>query len=369
MARNQGTFDFSANLEVNKLGPLDARLTVEDKTELTGLPFAYIGMVVSVTTDSTPSNNGVYVLSSADASDLNNWTLIGTGSGVEGVYDSALPTSQEVPNTIGGIESGTTVLDLEGKTFSELFDNLLFPSITPTTTAPSITFTENIASLVEIGSTNNISFVTGANLGTVNNTWNGTTLPYAGAVSAASYSGTTSGTLSVGPGDNAIDDFVANNLIAVEGVQSWGLSVTFGAGVDYADSNGNTIVGSAYAGGTLSKSVSFEGVYPIFLGNSAGGENQRALVSHSANNITCEQNYNETSVIRHTIAIPNDMIDSSGVEFQQFNTLNGQWASISNSDFTASSVTRTVQGNVVNYTLYTKSALIGGAADYRIVFL
>ena len=63
------------------------------------------------------------------------------------------------------------------------------------------------------------------------------------------------------------------------------------------------------------------------------------------------------------------MIDSSGVEFQQFNTLNGQWASISNSDFTASSVTRTVQGNVVNYTLYTKSALIGGAADYRIVFL
>ena len=81
MARIPGTFDFSANLEVNKQGPLDARLTVESKSELTGLPFAYIGMIVAVTSDTTPENNGVYVLEDTDCSSLANWTLIGSGNG------------------------------------------------------------------------------------------------------------------------------------------------------------------------------------------------------------------------------------------------------------------------------------------------
>ena len=81
MARTTGTFDFSANFEVNKTAPLDARLTVEDKSELTGLPFAYIGMVVAVTSDSTATNNGVYVLDDTDGTTLSNWKLVGANSG------------------------------------------------------------------------------------------------------------------------------------------------------------------------------------------------------------------------------------------------------------------------------------------------
>jgi hypothetical protein len=368
MARNQGTFDFSANLEVLKQGPLDARLTVEEKTELTGLPFSYIGMVVAVTSDSTPANNGVYVLEDTDGTVIGNWTQLGTGTGGDGIYDSAFPTTQEVPNDVGGIESGTTVAQLEGQTFSQLFDQLLFPAIQPGTTNPSINLVDDIANLVEIGSSADIAFTTTANLGTVNNTWDGTTEPYAGAVTAASYSGATSGTLNVGPGDTDVDDFSALSYSVTEGDHQWTLSVTFGAGTDYDDSNGNTIVGSAYAGGTLTKSTSFEGVYPIFLGNDSGAEDKRALVSHSANNIVCAQSYGETGSLRHRIAIPNDMIDSQSVSFQQFNTLNNSWQTLAGNEFTSSTVTRTVQGNTVNYTLYTKSAPIGGAADYRIVF-
>lgn len=74
MARNTGTFEFPSNFEVKKAAPLDARTQTGLKSELTGLPFAYKGMIVSVTDDS--DNNGTYVLNDADGSLLNNWSKI-----------------------------------------------------------------------------------------------------------------------------------------------------------------------------------------------------------------------------------------------------------------------------------------------------
>lgn len=75
MARNTGTFEFPSNFEVKKAAPLDARTQTGLKAELTGLPFPYKGMIVSVT-DDTGDNNGTYVLNDTDGSLLNNWTKI-----------------------------------------------------------------------------------------------------------------------------------------------------------------------------------------------------------------------------------------------------------------------------------------------------
>ena len=75
MARNTGTFEFPSNFEVLKSAPLDARSQTGLKAELTGLPFAYKGMIVSVTDDSE-ENNGTYVLENADGSVLDNWSKI-----------------------------------------------------------------------------------------------------------------------------------------------------------------------------------------------------------------------------------------------------------------------------------------------------
>lgn len=60
--RIEGTFPFSFSFEVGKQQPLDARLTVPEKAGLTALPYAYIGMIVAVTSDPTPANNGIYLL-------------------------------------------------------------------------------------------------------------------------------------------------------------------------------------------------------------------------------------------------------------------------------------------------------------------
>ena len=90
MARPIGTYQFGANFEVNKLGPLDARIVTPSLVHLTKaddesndgtyIPFRYLGMLVSVTED-TAENNGLYMLTSADANQLASWTKLGEGGG------------------------------------------------------------------------------------------------------------------------------------------------------------------------------------------------------------------------------------------------------------------------------------------------
>jgi hypothetical protein len=62
--------------------------------------------------------------------------------------------------TVGGIEAGTTVSDLTGKTFVDMFNDLLFPTVLPTYTQPTITLNGLSNITREIGSTESIN-VTG----------------------------------------------------------------------------------------------------------------------------------------------------------------------------------------------------------------
>lgn len=58
---------------------------------------------------------------------------------VSDVYKSALGTSIQMPNTVGGIAAGTTVATLNGKKQNEIIDMLLFPEQQPQVVAPSAT--------------------------------------------------------------------------------------------------------------------------------------------------------------------------------------------------------------------------------------
>nr|UVX74516.1 MAG: hypothetical protein [Bacteriophage sp.] len=55
------------------------------------------------------------------------------------IYKSALGTSIQIPNTVGGIAAGTTVATLNGKKQNEIIDMLLFPEQQPQVVAPSAT--------------------------------------------------------------------------------------------------------------------------------------------------------------------------------------------------------------------------------------
>ena len=296
----------------------------------------------------------------------------------EDTYDSNLASNIAMTEDVGGLDSGTTVAGLTGQTFSQLFDSLLFPTVNPVVGSNNSTgLSDNVTNLQTIGATINITLNTTAGLGTIR--LNGVTQgDYAGDVTGAAISGpnSTSYNPSVGPGGTDIANQVVTGHVVSEGTNQWSMVTTFGQGPMPLDSAGNDFPSIRFAaGGTRSASTSFEGVYPIKLGASTGSANfdDRALTSHNSNNIEASQDYTETASLRHRIAIPDDMIDAQTVGFQQWNTVSSSYSDIAASSFTSSSTTFTVEGNTVNYTLYTKTGPPGGGDSsgqpiYRITF-
>jgi hypothetical protein len=88
LTRTPGVFNFSANFEALIAAPLDARTTVPYLSHLTDgatIPYPYLGMVVSVTSDVTASNNGIYYCTDigatpAFASGTSTWVKLTDGS-------------------------------------------------------------------------------------------------------------------------------------------------------------------------------------------------------------------------------------------------------------------------------------------------
>lgn len=92
MARQKGANNFAGTLEPLAGGPLDARMTVPAKSDLTlsgNFPYPYVGMPVTV-----QSEGKLYILMDMDYTDIDNWKEIaGGGSGsdniVEGYFNPA----------------------------------------------------------------------------------------------------------------------------------------------------------------------------------------------------------------------------------------------------------------------------------------
>ena len=128
MARNTGTFEFPSNFEVKKAAPLDARLSVETKNELTTLPFPYKGMIVSVTDDG--NDTGTYVLSGEDGSVLSSWDLLASTTVTSLTFSNQILTitmsdgtslTAEIPTSSAPIP---TASDGESQTAAEVGDQL-----------------------------------------------------------------------------------------------------------------------------------------------------------------------------------------------------------------------------------------------------
>ena len=87
MSRQKGTAVVSFNFEPETASPLDARTVVQTKADLTnantflandGNEYTYKGMIVSVTDDSTATNNGLYRLKALPTTTASNWQKVGS---------------------------------------------------------------------------------------------------------------------------------------------------------------------------------------------------------------------------------------------------------------------------------------------------
>lgn len=86
-----------------------------------------------------------------------------------GSYKSSLDPTVATVEKLGGIDAGTTVAQLTGKSYDKIFDTLIFPTVNPTFTAPSASISlKSYQNVQEIGANAptaanfNVSFNAGA---------------------------------------------------------------------------------------------------------------------------------------------------------------------------------------------------------------
>jgi hypothetical protein len=116
--RTPGVFNFSANFEALIAAPLDARLTVDTLAALTDgatIPYPYLGMIVAVTSDSTPSNNVIYYCTDigttpAFASATTVWQAVGTGTGSDIYVTGGTVSGTDLE--LGRNDGNTVTIDL-----------------------------------------------------------------------------------------------------------------------------------------------------------------------------------------------------------------------------------------------------------------
>ena len=186
-------------------------------------------------------------------------------SGSSGVYASAFYPNTTVPATVGGITINTSVDTLEGKTFSEMFDQLLFPTINPT--AQPVGGASTIISptgIQEVGTSVNVTLTTTFTQGT----WR------AGSIAATErdYFGLANNYRFINGATtiNTTDNFYTfSNYTVILDSNTFSTQVSYDAGEQPVDSKLDPYESPNPAGTTNLETDSFTGVYPILYGMSA----------------------------------------------------------------------------------------------------
>ena len=365
------TADPSAVFEARSTtkGFLPPRMTLAQRGQIAA-PIAS-GLIVYVT---DASENKPYI--------YNGTAWVELGGGGSGVYSSSLTDETTMFEDVGGIPEGTTVLDLNGETFSALFDQLLFPTVQPelqsgpsTDLQVSYSGMQTGVKLAIAGDTQTLTIESTANRGSMTNPsqFEGTTNPinYAGYVDNASISGPGGASYipTVTPPTTINDVSPAPNYQFTFGDNDWTLTTTFLTGPVPRDSTGTPAsTPPQYTFGTVTDDDKIEGVYPIYLGNSSGNLVPRnRLASQNASNIECDQPYNETLTLAHQIAVPQIMV-SGDITIEVDAGQLGWQQQYPGSTWVQSSILIepvTGQGDI-DYYLYTKQQPIGNANNYRI---
>ena len=341
------------------------------------------------TLDELAHQNATFAVprSTVDATSNDTVTSAGIAAAIAAIditYTSALSTSTTMPHAVGGIDANTSVSTLNGRTLSQMFDLLLFPTVEPVSENASVSIS-NIGSLFIAGTTQNVVITTLVNDGRV--TLNGATqhASWTGTINTATLSGNITGNVTLGfSGTEDVDDYTQSNYVVALGANSVTFQVTWNT--SDAPMPTNTVGDDAAAvqfpagGNTYRQATrSFEGVYPIFLGDSNGNvtTQRNPLISHGANFFECAQQYSENASVRHAISFPNDMLNGRTPIFQVRDPAQNNTFQDPNGNYwTTTSETRPAPlqppgyPSLPNrqYTRFTKTVTQGGPNTYRIKF-
>lgn len=277
-------------------------------------------------------------------------------------YKSALSDDIATVDALGGIPAGTTVAQLKNKTFSQLFDELIFPTVNPTFVSPtaslSLKNTSTIPIIQEVGTTGAsvpvaASFNTGYD---------------PGAIKIAGVKKQNRG------GDLKSNEsfiYINNNPASKEfpteipeGSIVYRYKAAYAQGPQPLDSKGNNYQAPLPAGAVYSNPVSISGVYPYFT-NKDDNKTFAKLPLSIYGSLNAVK-FKAEGPNKHAFKIP---VKYTLTKVELLNTLSGKYENYGTDKFTKTTENIEVQGKQVEYAVYTRNdSGFNGESTFNITF-
>lgn len=360
-------------------------------SEVLALTDAKVGDAWNVTNAFTfggkpyPANTNVVCITATSTSDHdeNNWDPIGGTVDLSPYakksdisYTTDLPDSLVVPQTIGGINKGTKVSDLEGSTFSQMFDNLLFPEVQPTIQDPSaaIHFKDTFSSngVYEVGTTAPIA----ANF---NTSFNRGTCTVVGQDNKNRAGNLDSGSSFIYYGGNTSTKTLPAKVTL--GTMQYNYHAAYAQGDTLVTSKGNkasVTPNPLPAGSVNSSNLTIFGTYPYYCnGQSASSSSGDSNFPASATPDTKLPLYKWTDTLVGA-KFASEAATGTRMQFMYsnrkkvtkvefYNSISGKWETFDTSNYNAKSGTKTysVQGTNETYNILTTTGPLSGSVQYR----
>lgn len=360
-------------------------------SEVLALTDAKVGDAWNVTNAFTfggkpyPANTNVVCITATSTSDHdeNNWDPIGGTVDLSPYakksdisYTTDLPDSLVVPQTIGGINKGTKVSDLEGSTISQMFDNLLFPEVQPTIQAPSATihFKDTFSSngVYEVGTTAPIA----ANF---NTSFNRGTCTVVGQANKNRAGNLDSGNSFIYYGGNTSTKTLPAK-VTLDTMQ-YNYHAAYAQGDTLVTSKGNkasVTPNPLLAGSVNSSNLTIFGTYPYYCnGQSASSSSGDSNFPTSATPDTKLPLYKWTDTLVGA-KFASEAATGTRMQFMYsnrkkvtkvefYNSISGKWETFDTSNYNAKSGIKTysVQGTNETYNILTTTGPLSGSVQYR----
>jgi hypothetical protein len=148
----------------------------------------------------------------------------------------------------------------------------------------------------------------------------------------------------------------------VAGAQNWTGAVAYDAGVQPKGSNGTNYQTPLPAGTTGSVTRTITGVYPFFATTVSLTTLTKAALQAHGTQVTVAMVV-EDGVNKQTLDIPTAW--GAFTTLKQYNTLSGQYDTISISSFTRTTINKTINGNTVSYYSYAHNGSTIGARQLQ----
>lgn len=264
---------------------------------------------------------------------------IGSGKYASNIADKTLA----MPNAVGGIAKGTKLEALEGKSYDAILDDLLFPTVNPTFTAPSASIKfNNYAATQEVGAAAPVAsnFTTSYNAGQI--TLNGSKQNNRGGAQDVANSFIYYG--------SSADNKTLPTTVA-EGNTNYKYRAAYAEGPQPKDNKGNNYSSPLAAGTVDSGAVTVNGTYPWFASTSTSGTlTKQALVAWNA--AAGAMSTGEFEVQPHTAAAPQMFkLPKQASSLQMYSTVSKSFETVALSDWNKVSATEEI--NSVEHTYYT----------------